>query len=771
MNIMRIKHWGLGLIIGIWLIFSSPYLFKGLVPFPSDYLVSFFPPWSASYGMPVKNNAMPDIITQIYPWKMITIDAWMNKEVPLWNPHSFAGTPHAANYQSAIFSPLNVLFFIFSRIDAWSVLVLLQPLLAGIGMYMFLRVLERSMMAATMGAIAFMFCGFMTVWMAYATLGYAALCLPYAFLGIALFMRTFRWWHLLLVGGAIAVSFLSGHFQISLYVLGATLAYAASEGIRTYAWKRAGLIVVAVLCGLAIAAPQLALTFEAYMASVRSDSFVKGEIIPWQYIFTFLSPDFYGNPVTRNDWFGHYAEWAGFVGVIPFLLAVSALLHKKGKEAWFFMALVAVAFVLAFPTPFSDMLFALTIPVLSTSAASRIMILWCFALCVLAAYGLDFLRQAWKTKDARFYRRCVLGLGIALVIGWIILLLAPVLPSDKLAIGIRNSILPTVMIVAAMVLSMMGFLTIKRISLIAAGVLVVLTSIDMLRFATKWMPFSSRDFVYPTVSVLTFLQQQPPYARMFGNLGGEVSVAGVNGIEGYDAMYQKRYGEFLSSGSDGTIKRPERSVALLGKGGSHAQRILDLLGVSFIVHRLSDGRNVWAYPHWNHPQYESVYKDEHYEVLYNRNALPRFFLAQSYEIIEDDQSQIDRLLSDEFDATSTVILQESPSLAPQPGDGSLSIVRYSANSMTIETEAMVPKLLFVSDTYDAGWRARIDGKESPIYRANFDFRAISVPEGKHTIVMYYWPRSFTMSLGVTIVGIVGFVVLIVVRKRYENRHL
>jgi hypothetical protein len=761
---MRIQHWGIGLIIGIWLIFSSPYLVRGLVPFPSDYLVSFFPPWSASYGMPVKNNAMPDIITQIYPWKMITIDAWMNKEVPLWNPHSFSGTPHAANYQSAIFSPLNILFFIFSRIDAWSVLVLLQPLLAGIGMYMFLRVLERSIMAATMGAIAFMFCGFMTVWMAYATLGYAALCLPYAFMAIALFMRTLRWWCLLLLGGAITLSFLSGHFQISLYVLGATLAYAISEGIRTHAWKRVGLIVFSVLCGLVIAAPQLTLTFDAYMASVRSDSFVKGEIIPWQYLPTLLSPDFYGNPVTRNDWFGHYAEWAGFVGVVPLLLVLSVLFRKKQKELWIFVVLAVTAFVLAFPTIFSDILFSLRIPVLSTSAASRIMIVWCFALCVLSAYGMDMLRLAWKTKDIHFYRRYMTGVGIALVVGWAVLLVAPILPSDKLTIAIRNSVLPTAMIVGTIAISMLGFIRIKHMPLIAAGVLLIMTAADMLRFATKWMPFSSRELVYPTVPVLSFLKQQPPYTRMFGNLGGEVSVAGVNGIEGYDAMYQKRYGEFLSSGSDGTIKRPERSVALLGKGGRHAERILDLLGVSFIVHRLSDGRNVWAYPHWNHPQYESVYKDEHYEVLQNQNALPRFFLAQSYEIIEDDESQINRLLSDEFDATSTVVLQEPPSVAPQAGAGSLSVVQYSANSMTIETEAMAPKLLFVSDTYDAGWRALVDGKEAPIYRANFDFRAIPVPGGKHTIVMYYWPRSFTMSLYVATLGVTGLVLLMVAKK-------
>src|SRR3989339_646306 len=122
-----------------WLVFCVPYIFKGLVPFPSKYLVTFFAPWNASYGMPVKNNAMPDVITQIYPWKQITIDLVKQSQFPLWNPYAFAGTPHGGNYQTAVFNPVNILFFLLPFIDAWSVMILLQPLLAAFGTYLFLR--------------------------------------------------------------------------------------------------------------------------------------------------------------------------------------------------------------------------------------------------------------------------------------------------------------------------------------------------------------------------------------------------------------------------------------------------------------------------------------------------------------------------------------------------------------------------------------------------------------------------------------------------------
>src|SRR4051794_3880089 len=102
-----VRFWPLLLIVGLWFSFSAPYFLHNLVPYPSKYQVSFFPPWNAyqEYWGPVKNNAMPDVIDQIYPWKHFTIE-WLKKGVvPFWNPNNFAGNPHAADVQSAVFSP------------------------------------------------------------------------------------------------------------------------------------------------------------------------------------------------------------------------------------------------------------------------------------------------------------------------------------------------------------------------------------------------------------------------------------------------------------------------------------------------------------------------------------------------------------------------------------------------------------------------------------------------------------------------------------------
>ncbi len=746
-SLALIKHfWPIGVIIVVWFIFSSPYFLKGLVPFPSKYLVTFFPPWSAQYGMPVKNNAMPDVITQIYPWKKITIDSWKLGQVPLWNPYSFSGTPHAANYQTAVFSPVNLLYFILPFLDAWSISILLQPLLVGLFMYILLRCLDRSREASLIGAIAFMFCGFLTVWMAYGTLGWAVLWLPFLFAGVLLHIDKRAWWRPVIVSLGLTWSFFSGHFQMSVYVLIATAGFIVYETIRTKRWRAGIELGIALVTGLMLAAPQILPSLEAYQQSVRSELFTQTGGIAWQYLVTMFVPDFYGNPVTRNDWFGFYAEWASYVGVIPFLLAVYATV-RKAKGIGFFVGLAVISFLIATPSPLNALIIWLKLPAVSTSYAARIIVLTSFTLGILSSFGLDTLREEWKKKKMAAVLPCVLGVGVFLITLWGIVLVVRPFDADKLAIARRNLMLPTGMALAFCAFALFGFMKRWKISYLVVLAFIVLTAADMLRYAGKWMPFDPREYVYSEVDILSFLKREVGRERIFGNLGGEVTNGfALSGIEGYDAVYQKRYGELIRSASDGLVSVPERSVVRFPKDGKHSQYLLELLGVPYVVHRLSDGRYGWAYPYWQYPQYKSIYRNEHYEVFKNDRVLPRAFLASSFLLRDSDQNIVNALYAEGFDSRETIVLETDPRIVPQPGEGTVSIRTYSPNEVVMETVSSYPKLLFLSDVYDAGWLTAVDGQYTPVLRADYDFRAVAVPAGEHVIRMVYWPKSFVYGL-------------------------
>ncbi len=744
------KFWPLFVIVLLWLIFSAPYFFKGLVPFPSTYLATFFPPWSSQYGMPVKNNAMPDVITQIYPWKKLTIDTWKSGQVPLWNPYSFSGTAQAGNYQSAVFSPFNLLFFVFPFIDAWSIMILLQPLLAGLFTYLFVRSLGRSREASLLASIAFMFCGFMVVWMAYGTLGYAALFLPFIFWGI---FKKRRW----AVSLGVALSLVSGHFQVSIYVIGAALAYIFWEKQWRTFWY--------VLTGLIISAPQIFLGLHSFALSERGGAVFKGEIIPWQYLWTFIAPDFFGNPVTRNDWFGHYAEWAGFVGVIPLMLSVYATTKKTLREGWFFVLLAVLSLLFALPTPLNDLIYVLQIPVLSGSAASRIILLTSFSLATLAAFGFDALITDWnhngKKKIIYFACTCLGLLGLT----WLVLFLVRPLPIDKLVIAKHNLVIPSALIVGGAMLFILGLVRNKWLKIGIVTVILAMTAVDVFRFAIKWMPFDPRQYVYPEVKSLSYLTSVVGNDRVFGNIGsGEVGVQfHIPLMEGYDAVYQARYGEFISAASNGMLEPINRSVVFLDKNGQYTEQMLELLGSRYILYRKSDGRNIWTYPFWKYPSYTKVYADDAYEVWENSDAYPRAFLASSYTVVTEKQGILNALFAAGFNRRDSVVLEQKPGIEPKTGSGSAVIRDYEQTHVTVQTTSRVPKLLFLSDVYDSGWQARVDGVAAPMYRADYDFQAVSVPAGTHTVQFIYQPQE--MLLGILLsVGGLGILILSTVKK-------
>jgi hypothetical protein len=734
------RLWPIGIIIVMWLAFAFPYWGKGLIPFPSKYLVTFFAPWSASHGMPVKNNAMPDVITQIYPWKRVTIDAWKRGELPLWNPYSFSGTSHVGNYQSAIFSPLNLLFLILPEIHAWSIMILLQPILAGLFMYLFLRSLSISTSGSVMGSFAFMFCGFIVVWMAYGTLAYAVLFLPLILFGIN--KRV-----MVLISAAVALSFLSGHFQMSLYVL----LFAISYILYRKEWRA----LLFVCLGLLLAAPQILPSFDAYAQAVRSSLFVKGEVIPWQYAVTIFSPDFYGNPVTRNDWFGHYAEWASFIGVVPLFLALI-------RPVKFFALAAVICLLFAFQTPLVDLLFALKIPVLSTSAASRIIVLVSFSLSVLSGFGLDRLREYWQARAWKKIRAHSLVAIIFAVGVWFALIFLRPLPAEKLTVAMRNSVLPTLILGFVLAVVAIGFFLPKKLREYLPYILIIAAAFDLYRFASKWMPFDPASYIYPELPVLTKVKSliASDGSRVFGNIGNEVGSAfGIPLVEGYDAVYQRRYGEFIASIATGKPEQVTRSVVTLGKRSLYSEDTLEFLGVRYYLHKKSDGRLPWAYPFWEFPNYRRVWEDDNFEIYENTKSLSRAFLASSYQVLSDDQAMLNAFFPPGLDKKETLLLERKPTIEPQAGEGRARISRYTSNNVTIETESPVPKLLFLSDVYDAGWQVTVDGGKAELLRADYDFRAVAVRAGKHVVHMYYWPKSLTLGFSLSLFATLTLVFL------------
>ena len=112
-----------------------------------------------------------------------------------------------------------------------------------------------------------------------------------------------------------------------------------------------------------------------------------------------------------------------------------------------------------------------------------------------------------------------------------------------------------------------------------------------------------------------------------------------------------------------------------------------------------------------------------------------------------DAAQVHLLL---IDAPATV----RPIAADAPGtssrQGRAAIVTDDARHVDVTVDAPSDGFLLLADTFYPGWRARVDGREAPIYRANISVRAVAVSAGRHDVTFVYEPpglvRGLTISL-------------------------
>jgi uncharacterized membrane protein YfhO len=66
--------------------------------------------------------------------------------------------------------------------------------------------------------------------------------------------------------------------------------------------------------------------------------------------------------------------------------------------------------------------------------------------------------------------------------------------------------------------------------------------------------------------------------------------------------------------------------------------------------------------------------------------------------------------------------------------------------ITVSLDMETPGLLVLSDLWDVGWHAYLDGRKVPILRTNYAVRGVEVPAGRATLQFRYEPASFTWGL-------------------------
>ena len=217
-------------------------------------------------------------------------------------------------------------------------------------------------------------------------------------------------------------------------------------------------------------------------------------------------------------------------------------------------------------------------------------------------------------------------------------------------------------------------------------------------------------------------------------------------IQGYNPLHLKRYDEFIAA-LNGAPQ--DYHTAFLLPTGLRSP-LLDLLDVRYIVLDAdlpadrddvltieADARQVFRTPE---------------VILYERDpALPHAWIVHDVRSVNRGEA-LPLLTSGSIDPYQTALVEGTPPETAAP-DGaateSARVIAYEPDTMTIATQAAAPGLLVVSEVYESGWRAYVDGAEVAILPTDHVLRGIPIPAGEHTVELRYDPLSLRLGLWVS----------------------
>ncbi len=771
------------LLIAVCCLFFYQVFLLGKIPFPGDLLAGEYNPWRsysflgfAPGGMPNKAQYF-DVIRQLYPWKMLAIESFKHFKIPLWNPYNFSGTPLLANNQSSVWYPLNILYFLFPQFLAWSILVVLQPLLASIGTYLFTRKIGIGKWGSTLSSIAYGYSLFQTVFLEYNTIGHVVALLPWTLLGVEFFLHNKKNLGSLLLVSSIAFSFFAGHIQLWGFAFLFVVVYAF---FRVSSFKNKLLLSLELLFLLvlacAITGVQLLSTLELINNAARVSqnySFLINNLLlqPYQLLVVII-PDIFGNPATRNYLLtDSYPGKAFYIGILPLLFALYSFARiKTNKSILFFTGAVITLLFFLVRTPFTQIFYTMQIPFFSTGSPSNALFLVSFSLAILAGFGLEYYLEQKNKKILAL-------LFVAFIIFPLTFLLSK---TFHIQLNIKNITYSLSVLCVGSLLIFIGSFFKKRNAFIAFC-LVLLTILDLFYFFNKFNSFVKPALVYPSISVISTLQRLTGSQRVwsYGSASVEPNVLSMfhlSDTQGYDPLYPKVYGEFISSSQDGKIHtaftNQSRSDATIAPAfteddldkNPYRLKVLNATSVGYIL-----SKNMLSNDFLKKSKWELTSSEGEWHIYHNGSALPHAYIVRSSDTYATPQEFARKFYAETFNPSDTVLLEKHRSnLSGTTGEA--KILQYSPEKVTMQTTTDGKEFLVLTDTYFPGWKALVDGKEASIFKANFTFRGVDVPAGVHTITFLYQPRSFSLGVTLTIMGVVGLALyIIVVRKIKDGR--
>jgi hypothetical protein len=720
-------------------------------------------------------------ITEInYPYRAFFADELRAGRFSRWCPGLYCGLPLYSESQAGYLHPLKYLLYPWMPTwQAFNLDTVLSIWLTGVGVYLWLR-RHVGPSGALTGAAVFALSGYVWGHLIHTSMINALTSVPFVIWGLEWSWSSGRWRGAVLGGLALACQVFAGHLQDSLLTIGLVGLYglyrAATERERKARVRAMGMSVVLVGLGVLFSAVQWVPSKELLDRSPRAGGLSYSDLTyaSWhpELLPTLVVREAYGTRARDTDWmdgFYPYHEMNAYMGLIAIVLAVVGAGGRSERDRWsnFWVLLIGLGSVLMLGKFTFLFDYAHRIPVLGSSREPVRFHVWVsLGVAALASVGVERIGRpgAVSLRGGLILAGVLVGLSIPIATYVYI----PVWTHPERWTGPEH---------------IAKFRWLGRELILALGRTAVLTSLAwwVARSAVRTRNPANRARLAAILPVLVLADllgahvadaptvdpkywTQPPKAvqivksdpHLIRILGMAVKSSGEPG-------YASRPIDLLAVRDtlDWSLPVVWHVASSRGETPMTAQRYLDytdnavvgsgrldIEGVSHVV----TGRRSMEKPFVTMGPAGAAF------VHRNLNVLPRARLAARPVYAEDRLSAIAALkrLTSESTLRDHLIVEDpsQPLSVDADVSGTARIVEDLPEHVVIETNAATPAYLVLSDTFDPGWSAIVDGRPAPIWPAYLAFRAVYLSEGQHTVVFTYRPAGFVLGMGLSGFGIV-----------------
>jgi Bacterial membrane protein YfhO len=738
---------------------------------------------------------------------------------PYWTNAAFGGMP---TYQLSAYYPLNYIqkidkvFRFLPRPADYLFLYFL-------GFFILLMVLKVEWKLAVFGSLAFGFSTYFIIILGvgHNAKAHAIAYMPFLISGVLLMFKNKLFKGFVVTALATALEISANHIQMTYYlffllliigIVYLTEAY-KNKALKVY-FKQLGLLAVAGILALGLNATPLMATSQYAKHSTRgkSDLTITPEgkskaptkgldadyITQYSYgileTFNLLIPRFMGGAsnekldynsntyrflknkvnVSQAKQFAQNAPlyWGtqpivaapAYIGAVVIFLALLGFILLKGKHKKWLVAAVIFAILLSWGKNFDVLtnFFIKYVPLYNKfRAVSSIQVIVELSMPLLAILGLSHFLSDKSSKEIKLksIKSALLLVGGVLLVfvlfgsrlfsfeglndayyAGLLKGLDTALVSDRKAVFFDDSLRSLILVVAT---AAVLWLYIKqkfnkRRVIIVLGILMVLDLV-----LVDWNYVNADNFVaaknvenpIDQTNIDKEILQDKGYYRVANFEGGIMNAMN----DGRTSYYHKSIGGYHAA-------KPGRYQELFDyQIAKNNIEVLNMLNTKYIIYATDKGT----------------------AIQINPDALGPVWFVKGIKFVTSANQEMTAL--NNFRAKETAIINktEFPEAVIQfkniksDSTAQISLTKYDVNTLSYKSVSKTSQVAVFSEMYyKEGWQAYIDGKKTPIYRADYVLRALKIPSGTHKIIFKFEPKVIqqgTMLIGISYILLIGFI--------------